>query len=302
MSSRALIQDMLARRLSPEGAEWLASAAAEIGGGVSDGRFATLLSTAARHARSHQPLAPDEGERGAAAAALPGWDPERWTLLETLRAELVLARPDLAEASCVQAIEDAFQYADEGEACALYRVLAHLPEPQRFAARAAEGCRTNMRTVFEAAALDTPFPVQCFDDVIWHSTVIKCVFVGAPLWRLWGLDERLTPELARAALDLVEERRSAGRVVQPELWLVLGANGGPRGRELLLAELDPANEHHAGRRAAAFCVARLDDEALLRDLRSRENDAAVAAVMDAALAGATAQTDFANLCRPDEGG
>jgi hypothetical protein len=41
-----------------------------------------------------------------------------------------------------------------------------------------------------------------------------------------GLDERLSGELARMALDLADERRSAGRPVNPLLWLCLGAHGG----------------------------------------------------------------------------
>src|SRR5262249_45660932 len=150
------------------------------------------------------------------------------------------------------AMESAFQYADEGELCALYRSLGLWPEPKRFAARAGEGCRSNMRSVFEAVACDTPFPARGFHELAFNPCVIKAIFVGAPLWRVFGLDGRLNPELARMALDLAEERRSAGRPVQPELWLAIGKQGGARGAQSLERELDPANPNQAGRRAAAL--------------------------------------------------
>jgi hypothetical protein len=205
---------------------------------------------------------------------------------------LVLTRGDLDEPSCERALEEAFRYADEGELCALHRVLAHLPHPERFAWRAGEGCRSNMRDVFEAAALDTPFPARWFDDVAWRAAAIKSLFVGAPLWRLSGLDQRLDPGLARMALDLADERRSAGREVQHELWLCLGTHAGERGRSSLLTELDPANPRTLGRMAAAFGLARAGAASHLRELALRERDPAVADALRAALQGPTDQTAF----------
>jgi hypothetical protein len=57
------------------------------------------------------------------------------------------------------------------------------------------------------------FPAQALRRRRLGQCAVKCVFVGAPLWRLWGLDGRLSAELARMALDLADERRSAGRPV-----------------------------------------------------------------------------------------
>ena len=88
---------------------------------------------------------------------------------------------------------------------ALYRALVHLPATERFTWRAGEGCRSSMRAVFEAIACDTPFAFRHFDDPAWRQLVIKALFVEAPLWRVYGLDQRLDEELARMALDLAEE-------------------------------------------------------------------------------------------------
>jgi hypothetical protein len=192
-------------------------------------------------------------------------------------------------------MESAFQYADEGELCALYRSLALWPEPKRFAARAAEGCRTNMRSVFEAVACDTPFPAKCFDELAFNQCVIKAIFVGAPLWRVWGLDGRLNAELARMALDLADERRSAGRPVQHELWLALGKHGGARGVTSLERELDPGNADSLGRRAAAFGLARAGEGAKVEAWLAREKDAKVGEALRIARRGPVAQAAFAGL-------
>ena len=104
---------------------------------------------------------------------------------------LVLALPDLAGEAAAQSIEDAFVFADEGETCALAKALPLLPGPERFVWRAGECCRTNMLSVFESAACDSPFAVAHFDDVAWRQAVIKTLFIGAPMWRVRGLDRRL---------------------------------------------------------------------------------------------------------------
>jgi hypothetical protein len=289
-----ILRKMLEARSGPALA-WFKEASTEVADGVADGRFATLISMASRHARDSTPLAPTETELRSAASAVEGWNPERWTMLEALRVALVLSRTDLEEESAVLAVEEVFAYADEGEQRALYRSLALLPEPERFVWRAGEGCRTNMTSVLEAALLDTPFPARWFDDVAWNQAVIKCVFVGAPLWRLWGLDTRLSEELARMALDLVDERRSAHREVQPDLWLALGPHGGARALSSLEAELDPANANVRGRRAAAYALARAGHVARLGALLESERDPAVRASIQDALDGNTAAVVFSGL-------
>jgi len=283
MSIYLFLRRIVEDRLDRKPLEWFRSAAKEVWDGVSDVRYGQVISLASRHV-GRVPLVPKESESAGVAKLVEGLCIDRWSLLETVRITLILSRGDLAEESGACAVGEAFRFADEGELCALYRSLAMLPEPERFVWRAAEGCRTNMRSVFEAAALDTPFPFRWFDDVAWRQAVVKCVFIGAPLWRMVGLDERLSPELARMALDLADERRSAGRTVPPDLWMCLGEHGGKRGSDSLEQELDEENPNRAGRMAAAFGLARAGKERQLRALLDREKDAQVAEALRTALA------------------
>ncbi|CAB3806302.1 hypothetical protein LMG28688_06329 [Paraburkholderia caffeinitolerans] len=245
---------LLGAHLSHEANTFRSSAMNEIRNGVSMQRLAQLLALASRHARAGVPLALTPDELHPLNIGVPGWNPAQWSLLETLRIALLLASPDRESDAFPAAFQHCFQFADHGESCALYRALPLLPRGERFVWRAREGCRSNMRSLFEAVALDSPYPAQHFDDVAWRQLVIKAVFIDAPLWRVDGLDRRLSPELARMALDLADERRSAGRAVSPQTWLCLGPYAGERGLRALQKELAEGDEQ--GKRGALLAIAR----------------------------------------------
>lgn len=283
-------------RLSRSSLTWFKQASLEIADGVSDKRFSLLLSMASRHAKDKQALEPTQAEMDAAQEILTGWNLERWTLLETLRVALVLGRTDLGEEEGALSIEDAFGFADEGEQRALYRSLALLPQAERFLWRAGEGCRTNMLSVFEANVLDTPYPATHFDAVAFNQAAIKCVFVGAPLWRLWGLDTRLSAELSQLALDLADERRSAGRAIQGDLWLCLGSFHGERSLAALELELRSETTDEYGLCMALFGLQRAGHSEHLQSLANDESFAPKGPrrkALEAALAG----DDVYTFCR-----
>ncbi|MFT4541205.1 MAG: hypothetical protein ACI841_003056 [Planctomycetota bacterium] len=291
-TTKPWFDSILQSRLDDKGRAWYASSADRIASGMDDAAFAGLISMASRFAPRGR-LTPSEVECAGAAKLLPGWKPERWTALECLRIALLLSRTDLEQEGAQAAIEAVFEFADDGELCAMYKSLAHLPQPERFLLRAAEGCRTNIVPVFEAVACDTPYPVKQFDDIAWNQLCIKAIFIGAPLWRVHGLDTRLSSELARIALDLVEERRSAGRDIQPELWLCVGKHGGERGIESLEREI--ASSNTIGMRAASLGLARAGHTARLAELLEGEADDDRRAQMSAALEGACDQTAFGDM-------
>ncbi len=290
-ATREFLSGVLARSLPRESIAWIDATSRELATSRDEtpARFPTLISLASRHV-PRGPLAPTGTERARAFDVLEGWNPERWSLLDAARAVLVRSRRDVAESGVVAALEECFRYADVGELVALYRAQALLPDSKRFAWRAGEGCRSSMRAVFEAAACDNPLPFTVFDDRAWRQLVIKALFVEAPLWRVYGLDQRLDAELARMALDLADERRSAGRPVYPELWACLGRFAGERGRAAIEQEL--AGTDQFGRRAAALALARAGDMERLSELREREKDPVVKSAMESALKGRIHQSAF----------
>ncbi|MBL8860232.1 MAG: EboA domain-containing protein [Planctomycetes bacterium] len=294
VEAREFLIESLSRRMTPPQSAWLQRTAEQVRTSRDEPAqaFATLISLASRHV-PRGAWAPNADERAQAGRIQIGFEPERWSLLDAARAVLVLSRSDLDTPGVVAALEECFRYADVGELVSLYRTLALLPGQERFAWRAGEGCRTSMGSVFEAVACDSALPVRVFDDRAWRQMVIKALFVEAPLWRVFGLDTRLDAELARMALDLADERRSAGRPVRHELWLCLGRHGGERGLAALEREISQASP--LSRRAAGIALARAGaTENLARHL-SAERDPTVRATLERALAGRVDAAAFRDL-------
>lgn len=291
-SLRSFLLEALRGRLNASQEAFRADAVSEIARGVDGARLSALLSRASRFA-PRRAYSPDEEELQRAESLLASWSPKYWSMLDLLRAHLILEHPQLAEPDGEQAIEECFRFADEGESCALFRTIPLCPEPERFLWRVSDGCRTNMTSVFEAIACDSPYPVQYFDDVAWHQLIVKAIFIGVPVARIQGLDSRLDEELARIALDLADERRSAGREVQSDLWMALGSFGGERALASIEQELNEGNP--TGRAAAALALARAGHAERLESRLADESDARVAETMRRALAGDSGQRAFESL-------
>ncbi|MEL6904878.1 MAG: EboA domain-containing protein [Planctomycetota bacterium] len=264
--------------------------------GADDEAFCLALSALSRYA-ARGPLFATGGSAGAdavgAESALGGWNPERWTALDAQRVRLIVARAQANDATLPDAMEEAFRYADEGELRALYRALQLLPGPERFLWRAKEGCRTNMKSVFEANGCDTVYPVAHFDDIAWRQLCMKALFIEAPLWRIVGFDGRVDDELARMALDLADERRAAGRTVNPELWMCLGATASERAVASIEDEIQRST-HEPSRKGAILALGRMGAEERLKEIE-RDGGTVFGPVAQWALLGRFDQTAYASI-------
>lgn len=157
-----------------------------------------------------------------AAQLCEGWVPAPWRVDELARLWLVLAaHDDDGVDTLVRRLEALFALADVSEAVTLYRGLPLYPDPPRWQARAAEGARSNMKAVFEAVALDNPYPARCLRDDAFNQLVLKALHVESALDRIHGLRARMNPALTAMLLDYVSERRAAGRAVDPRLFSYL---------------------------------------------------------------------------------
>lgn len=288
----SLINDLLALRLDAKALAFIAGAQREINGSVSDARFTALIALASRHV-PRRLLTPSPAECARAAQVLPGWNPQSWSLLETARIALVLSHPDLTQAGFGERFNSWFNYADEGELCALYRAIPLLPDPQRFTWRAAEGCRTNMKSVFMAVACDSPFPAQNFDDIAWNQMLVKALFTETPLGQVYGLDQRLSTTLAHMVLDFMDERRSAGRDIPLDAWLCLDLSKDPRVDKFILLALDA--ESLRTRSAAVMGLGRAERTDILQQLLKDYSDPRLQVVIQQALDGDVDQYAFHTL-------
>jgi hypothetical protein len=188
--------------------------------GALPGFFLAFSTVSRRLGRADLALSAPELARAAEARA--GWQPGGWNVAQAARALLLLTLPAPDPAAYRGTIDQLCEDGDLGELVAIYQTLPLLPHPDEHRARAAEGIRSNMNAVFEAVALRNPYPSESLDTGAWNQLVLKCLFVGSPLYLVYGLDGRVNAELARMLCDYAHERWAAHRPVSPELWRSVG--------------------------------------------------------------------------------
>jgi hypothetical protein len=189
-------------------------------GGAEPGFYLSFSTVGRRVGRAD--LALSKPELDDALAARKGFQPTTWNMAQAALTLLLLSLPEGERGAHLSVVDQLCEDADLGELVAIYQALPLLPFPEEYRARAAEGIRSNMNAVFEAVALRNPYPCDYLDEGAWNQLVLKCLFVGSPLYLVYGLDERANPTLARMLCDYAHERWAAHRPVSPELWRCVG--------------------------------------------------------------------------------
>jgi len=214
---RDTILSWLQGRLDEEELEWIASKSHDLTKGSEDWQFFTAFSGVPRHTGKAE-LNLTEDEQKEAEQIRPGWKPAGWSVDQLGRTLLILSIAEEAEDKFLDKLEKTFISSDIGEAVALYQALPVLPYPEKLQKRAAEGIRSNMTSVFNAVALNNPYPAEYLDERAWNQLVLKALFVESPLYKIEGIDQRRNKKLAEMLVDYAHERWAADRNVTPELW------------------------------------------------------------------------------------
>ncbi len=212
-----LLDRWLERQLKPDATAWLRDSverAAKDGG--TRALFIAFGMAGRRTGRADLTLtATDLAE---AQSVRQGWDPSRWSLDQAARTRLVLALPATEAKAWLTTLDQLFAAAGLEELVALYQALPLLPHQDLLAPRIAEGVRSNMKAVFSAVALDNPIASERLDQDAWNQTVLKALFVAAPVARMVAAQRRANPVLAQMLIDYARERIAAKRPVPVDLW------------------------------------------------------------------------------------
>jgi len=219
---KAFLISVLERSTTPQGSTWLAQKMEMVSSGSAKEKDLYLAFSSAPRFVGKEKLNLADAEVAQANSLRTGFNPSRWTADQTARTLLLLSLPAQDADTFVKQVETLFGTADMGELVALYGSLPLLPYPERYSKRAAEGVRTNMGDVYEAVALENPYPSEYMEEAPWNQLVLKTLFVGKPLYRIYGIEQRSNPELTRMLSDYAHERWAAGRPVSPELWRPVG--------------------------------------------------------------------------------
>jgi hypothetical protein len=212
---RYLITAWLVERIPQVEWQWFQTALGEIG--QSDRALFTTFSMLPRRF-GKQDLQLTAADLAAAQALRPGWNPAHWSIDQLGRSLLLLTMPQDDAARVAHWFEQLYQTSGLRELVALHQTLPLLANPERYLFWAAEGVRSHMTGVFEAIALNNPYPAEEFDEAAWNDMILKAIFIGAQLSPILGLRQRANSQLSRMLVDYIAERQAAGRSISPELW------------------------------------------------------------------------------------
>ncbi|MEO0686795.1 MAG: EboA family metabolite traffic protein, partial [Cyanobacteria bacterium J06649_11] len=221
ITAEDLLYCWVSRQVNSEAINWLNDKRKQISNGAATRVFFTAFSAVPRYTGKTD-IQPTVEELELASNICKNWFPTNWTIDQAARTLMVLSLASDDIDKYLQTLDQVFAAADVRELVALYQALPLLPYPEKLGERAAEGIRSNMSAVFNAVALNNPYPAEYLDNLAWNQMVLKALFIGSPLYLIQGLDERANPELARMLIDYAHERWAAGRDVSPELWRCVG--------------------------------------------------------------------------------
>lgn len=185
-------------------------------------KFNLLFSSIPRLVGKNSVHVPPE-QRAALQNCRKGFDPRGWTVDRLCRVQLLLhLDPAGGKEAYLSRLEELFSVAEVNEQVALYSALPLYHYPEAFRFRATEGIRTNITDVFDAVALNNPYPFDYLEELAWNQMVLKALFMQRPIYRIYGVDQRTNATLAQILSDYAHERWAAGRPVSPELWRCVG--------------------------------------------------------------------------------
>lgn len=216
-----LLECILHRHASEDSLTWLKSQVRRPSESNSDALYFFTFSSIPRYFSNNLiTLTPDEIEE--AHSLRKNWRLSHWSVAQTARTLLLLFLTHTDEKSFKPIFSKIYSAADIQELVALYQSLPLLPNPQDFLLQATNGIRSNISSIFNAVALNNPYPADYFDQDAWNQLVLKTFFIESDLHHIIGLETRANPELAEMLMNYARERLAAKRTVKDDLWYLLG--------------------------------------------------------------------------------
>lgn len=172
-------------------------------------------------------------------------------LSDFIRIYLLIKVLEADKAYFTEPVVKMIEVADTSELISFLKCLVLLPDAEDFKTAAVEALRTNITSVFEAIALQNPYPGLYFSQDQWNQMYLKAAFMQLDLFKIRDIDKMANRKLATIISDYAHERWKASRDVDPYFWRPVSGYL----NEILLKDmqrlLDSAN--HKEKYAGALC-------------------------------------------------
>ncbi|MFC2147511.1 EboA domain-containing protein [Bacteroidota bacterium] len=115
-------------------------------------------------------------------------------------------------------VANLIQVADTGELETFLKFLMLLPNAGDYNHVGVEALRTNIGIIFDAIALNNPYPSIYFNDQQWNQMYLKAAFMERNLGEIVDVEKRANRDLVRIISDYAHERWAASRDIDPMFW------------------------------------------------------------------------------------
>lgn len=214
-----LLTKIIERNLNPDIYTWLVEKANQ---SASDNYQLNLTFTALPRKTGKKEVVLNESDSKEISRLIPGYSIEGWAIDRLSRVWLLSHLETTDQKKYIERITNLFPQAEMNEQVALYSALPLFAYPEEWKLQCAIGIRSNIGSVLEAIMYHNPYPAKYLDEQAWNQLVLKAFFTGKDVNKIVGLDERANQNLADTLFDYVEERWSAFRTVNPQIWRLTG--------------------------------------------------------------------------------
>jgi len=139
-------------------------------------------------------------------------------LLQIARIYLLIRVLESDKAYFSTKVANLIQVADTGELETFLKFLILLPNAGDYNQVGVEALRTNIDIIFDAIALNNPYPSIYFNDQQWNQMYLKAAFMQRNLRDIVDVEKRANGDLARIISDYAHERWAASRDIDPMFW------------------------------------------------------------------------------------
>ena len=143
---------------------------------------------------------------------------QKTNLLELSRIYLLLKVLKEKNSFFLDKVKKLIQIADKEEIETFLKYLIFLPNPKDFHFHAVDALRTNISSVFDAIAINNPYPYLYFTNEEWNQMYLKAAFMERKIENILYVEKKANEDLARIISDYAHERWAASRDINPQIW------------------------------------------------------------------------------------
>lgn len=212
-----LFLSLIEEHLNEDVMKWLLEKAESASGTDSFNKFPLAFTMVARKIKKDPLTIRSEIEKEI-DDLIPGLSVSRWSLRRLVRIWLIMQIDTDNQKQYTYQVQSLFSNADMNELSTLYAALPLLAYPEYWREQCAEGIRSNIGDVLDTVIMDNPYPAAYLGEGAWNQLVLKAFFTDKEISRIIGLEKRINEKLVKALRDYADERKSADREVNPQLW------------------------------------------------------------------------------------